>query len=125
MCDHWATKNVMVKIPANLSHTGQYRWANIGIDSCIADIVQALQLGGIDMRASCCCHGHPLGVIDMEDGRTLLIDHNGEWRNHRVKLLLKSALVSFIHPKKVRIKIAWRNSLWRIKNLKWKPREAI
>jgi hypothetical protein len=35
--------------------------------------VNALQLGGLDMRGSCCGHGKTIGDIDLQDGRVLLI----------------------------------------------------
>lgn len=73
MC-RWGTETpILVKIPADLSHTGEAYWRTVGIDSCIADIVQALQTAGIDMRASCCGHGTPNGQIDLMDGRTLIV----------------------------------------------------
>ena len=124
MCEHGISKKVMVRIPAYLSHTKQPKWSSEGIDSCISDIVDALQKGGIDMKASCCGHNphrKSFGDILLQDGRILLIDHLGEWKGHRVRLLLRAAWKSFFHPKYIRLRIAWRNSLWRIKNLRWKP----
>ena len=125
MCKYGTYKKVMVRVPADLSYSNQTRWESESIDSCIADIVDALQKGGIDMRASCCGHGTGLGDIYLQDGRILLVDHKGEWKGHRSRLLLGALWVHFIYPKKVRIRIAWRNSLWRIKNLRWKPKETI
>lgn len=73
MC-RWGTETIVrVKIPADLSHTGQAYWKNCGVDACIADLVRALQEGGIDMRGSCCGHGREPGRIDLADGRTLII----------------------------------------------------
>jgi hypothetical protein len=43
------------------------------MDACIAPIVQALEAGGVFMRASCCGHGKTDGRIDLQDGRTLVI----------------------------------------------------
>ena len=51
MCNE--TKPVNVKIPADLSHTGKAYWKDAKIDACIADIVDALQASGIDMRGCC------------------------------------------------------------------------
>lgn len=62
-----------VKIPADLSHTGEPRWKFLGVDSCIAPIVRALQCAGIDMRSSCCGHGERDGEIILADGRRLVI----------------------------------------------------
>jgi len=50
----------------------------VKIDHCIAPIVKALQKGGIDMRASCCGHGKRRGRIELQDGRTLIIDNKSD-----------------------------------------------
>ncbi len=73
MCQWGTDKLVLVKIPADLSSTGKTKWRYMKIDSCIANIVEALQRGEIDMRGSCCGHGQGTGRIDLQDGRTLLI----------------------------------------------------
>jgi len=65
--------SVSVKVPPDLSHTGGERWKLAKIDSCIADLVRALQEGGIDMRSSCCGHGDVVGNIYLQDGRVLLV----------------------------------------------------
>jgi hypothetical protein len=77
MCDNSTIVNV--EIPADLSHTGKSFWKGVKIDSCIADLVSALQSGGVDMRASCCGHGKADGNILLQDGRKLIIqgEHNG------------------------------------------------
>lgn len=72
MCQWGTDIEVLVKIPADLSSTGQVKWRHIGIDSCIADIVRALQEADIDMRSSCCGHGKT-GEITFQDGRILHI----------------------------------------------------
>ena len=66
-------QDVLVKVPAHLSCTGQVERKVKKIDSCITDIVRALQEGGIDMCASCCGHGKALGTIQLVDGRILII----------------------------------------------------
>ena len=73
MCSHRDTVSVRVKIPADLSYTRKERWKMAKIDGCIAPIVRALQVGGIDMRASCCGHERGEGLIHLQDGRVLLI----------------------------------------------------
>jgi len=73
MCKWGKYKKVMVKIPADLSSTGKVKWKYAQIDTCIADIVKALQEGGIDMRGSCCGHENTVGDIDLQDGRMILI----------------------------------------------------
>lgn len=65
--------SVRVRIPADLSCSGRARWKKVGIDACIAPIVGALQLAGINMRGSCCGHGERSGEIILEDGRTLFV----------------------------------------------------
>lgn len=62
-----------LKIPADLSCTGQAKWRDCRIDKCLASIVTALQAAGIDMRGSCCGHGERPGEIHLADGRMLLI----------------------------------------------------
>lgn len=73
MCEWGNNRKVMVKVPADLSATGKTAWKRKLIDACIADIVEALQRGGIDMRGSCCGHGRSEGNILLQDGRVLLI----------------------------------------------------
>ncbi len=67
------TEEVLVKIPADLSSTGEEKWKLSKIDKCIADIVEALQKYGIDMRGSCCGHGKTNGYILLKDGRILYL----------------------------------------------------
>jgi hypothetical protein len=73
MCESGNTIAVRVKIPADLSSTGQEKWRECKIDSCVASLVAALQAAGIDMRGSCCGHGKCEGDIHLQDGRALLI----------------------------------------------------
>lgn len=73
MCDWGTDTMVRVKVPAHLSSTGEAKWREFGIDSCIAPIVKALQEAGIDMTGSCCGHGKSPGRIDLVDGRTIVI----------------------------------------------------
>jgi len=73
MCKPGNFTPVKVKIPADLSSPGKEKWREMGIDSCIAPIVRALQEGGIDMRGSCCGHGRMSGQIELQDGRMILI----------------------------------------------------
>lgn len=73
MCEWGTYQDVLVKVPAHLSCTGQAERKVKKVDSCIADIVRALQEGGIDMCASCCGHGKTSGTIRLADGRTLVI----------------------------------------------------
>jgi hypothetical protein len=73
MCSHGDEVVLLVPVPANLSHTGKFRWDTKGVDRCIAPIVQALNNAGIYTASSCCGHGEENGNIDLHDGRTLVI----------------------------------------------------
>lgn len=73
MCK-WGTDVVLeVTIPAALSHTGEQRQKQVGIDACIAPLVKALNDAGITTVASCCGHGKRPGSIALADGRELII----------------------------------------------------
>ena len=73
MCSYGDTVPVRVRIPTDLGHKGHAYWKYAQIDRCIALIVESLQMGGIDMRGSCCGHGKCEGDIHLQDGRVLLI----------------------------------------------------
>jgi hypothetical protein len=61
MCKHGSTVLVeTLRGPAN-------------VDSCIADIVAALNKSGMRTHASCCGHGQLPGWISLSDGRELRI----------------------------------------------------
>jgi hypothetical protein len=85
-CPCRKTIPVRVKIPADLSHTRRAYRKAVGIDPCIAPLVKALQVAGIDMRGSCCGHGRAVGEIVLADGRTLFIARKG--RKARALLLV-------------------------------------
>ena len=61
-----STRIVTVRIPADLHHSGEVRYERKAIDSCVAPIVEALQLYGIHMRGSCCGHGKRDGEIILD-----------------------------------------------------------
>lgn len=73
MCNEREMSAVHVKIPADLSCDGKTKWKYAKIDACIAPIVNALQMGGINMRGSCCGHNKVDGKISLEDGRVIII----------------------------------------------------
>lgn len=73
MCEHGNTTPVLVLVPAELSHTGEERFDRKPVDSCIAEIVEALNEKEVWTRCSCCGHGKDVGEIDLEDGRCLLV----------------------------------------------------
>lgn len=73
MCEWGSEKQLLVPIPAELSHTGEFRWAVKGVDLCISDIVQALNNAGIYTSNSCCGHNKENGEILLHDGRNLIV----------------------------------------------------
>lgn len=74
MCNHNDTIRLHVPIPADHSHTGEFRWGYKPVDRCIAPIVQALNAAGIMTVNACCGHGDGPGAIALHDGRELTID---------------------------------------------------
>ena len=73
MCKSGTYIEVEVTIQSGLSYTGKTRKKLDKIDSCIAPIVKALEDGDIMMIASCCGHGKTNGLINLADGRKLII----------------------------------------------------
>ena len=73
MCKPGETSYVLVKVPEDHSADGASKVKYVEIDRCIAPLVEALQHGGINMRASCCGHGKGAGTIYLQDGRILVI----------------------------------------------------
>jgi hypothetical protein len=69
-------KLLRLKIDKSMSHTGKSFWKLCPVDYCIADIVEALQKGGINMLSSCCGHKKEEGFILLADGRTIKIMGN-------------------------------------------------
>lgn len=75
MCK-WGTDTLLkVPIDAESSHTGKFRWDTKPVDSCIADLVQALNDAGLYTGGSCCGHGKHAGTISLHDGRVLELKH--------------------------------------------------
>lgn len=74
-CPNCGWEPVIMNLPvaAELSHTGKEYMKKQAIDTCIADIVRALNEGGIKTKASCCGHGEASGNIILCDGRSLTI----------------------------------------------------
>lgn len=46
------------------------------IDWCIHHIIAALNAGGVETVACCCGHGERDGLIDLADGRVLILKRN-------------------------------------------------
>jgi len=74
LCRHCGKPCVRLRLTiiARLSHNGRERKAVKGVDACIADIVRALNAGGVKTTSCCCGHGNA-GSIMLADGRELLI----------------------------------------------------
>lgn len=74
-CSHCGRACVVLSltVPATLSHSGEARVKDCGIDSCIAPIVKALNDGGVPTIACCCGHGKLPGSIVLADGRELIV----------------------------------------------------
>jgi len=66
-------KILRLKIDKTMSHTGYSYYKDVAIDSCISDIVQALENNNIYMLGSCCGHNEDVGSIALQDGRILII----------------------------------------------------
>lgn len=43
------------------------------VDPCIAQLVQIINDAGIETVGSCCGHGHRPGIINLRDGRELVV----------------------------------------------------
>lgn len=86
MCKMGTTKRVYVKIPEDLSCTGFTKFQHEDIDECIANIVNALQVSGVDMRGCCCGHGKGIGDIQLQDGRSLLIVDSQKYFKNKEKV---------------------------------------
>lgn len=79
MCDWNDTLMVRVPVPAELSHTGDLRWAEKPVDRCIAPIVTALNAAGILTSGCCCGHGRGCASITLHDGSELVRLTTGRW----------------------------------------------
>lgn len=78
MCKWGNDTMCSVEVSEDLSHTGGVYFKLVGIDSCIAPLVEALNNAGIKTRQSCCGHGKTVGSIELNDGRILrIITHQG------------------------------------------------
>lgn len=93
------------------------------IDSCIAPLVQALNDGKIKTTNSCCGHGKTFGEIYLQDRILLIINDKKKYRSNQHKYLIKMVLNHILGSYKVRLKIEKNNFVWRLKNLRWKPKE--
>ena len=74
-CAHCGRDEVLMEVTilARLSHDGQQRQAIKGVDACIANIVRALNDGGVTTTSSCCGHGRNDGSILLADGREIIV----------------------------------------------------
>ena len=75
MCKWGKTTRCGVWVHKDDSHTGEEYLAVKAVDSCLSDIVTALNKNGIKTRACCCGHGKNNGIITLHDGRELCISN--------------------------------------------------
>ena len=73
MCKWGTDTDIMVRIPSNDSYTGKTRLAIKGVDSCMADLVQKMVMGGVQTVGCCCGHGNSYPDIGLEDGNYLVM----------------------------------------------------
>lgn len=69
MCE-WGTD---VEIENLLAFNGEWHRRTWKIDACIAQIVKALNDGGVETIQSCCGHSKEDGIIALADGRILTV----------------------------------------------------
>lgn len=74
MCQHGTSTTLLLPNPDH-SDPDKLRFKHRlwPVDSCIAQIVQALNAGGVTTLGSCCGHGKTGGTITLADGRALVI----------------------------------------------------
>lgn len=72
MCKWGTNKTLLVPVTPT-------DWQNREVDSCIADIVDALNKGGVLTLACCCGHGKSDGSILLHDGREMVLRATAHW----------------------------------------------
>lgn len=77
MCREDQTTLIKVK----RSVIGRYEYREV--DSCIADLAQALEDAGIEIMGSCCYHGKDFGIMVLQDERMLMICDLPNYRSLR------------------------------------------
>ena len=70
MCNRGDERLICVPI---YTDNNKFRLGFVGIDSCIAPIVGALNKAKIYTSSSCCGHGNKFGHIYLQDGRVLVV----------------------------------------------------
>lgn len=68
MCKWGTSKTVTLCSPREISGRTE-----VGVDECIADLIQALNNAKIETTGSCCGHGRENGTILLKDKRTIII----------------------------------------------------
>ncbi len=72
MCKHGSS--ILFKLfVQSASRENLLEQKNVAIDSCILDLIKALNKNNIHTIASCCGHGKVNGNIALRDGRELII----------------------------------------------------
>ena len=72
-CPCRQTSPIFMHRDADMSPTGREGMFNVEIDKCLVPIVKALQRAGINMRHVRCNEGRYPGLIQLADGRDLII----------------------------------------------------
>lgn len=84
MCEHGTNRTLLLPTPDHTDPDGlRFKLRLWPVDACIADIVQALNAGGVTTLGACCGHGQGAGVIDLADGRVLVITSHAAAHNSR------------------------------------------
>ena len=73
MCEWGQTQPLWVKAHPDWERHIQNGRKLIGVDSCLASLISALNEAGIHTEACCCGHGKRPGNIILSDGRELII----------------------------------------------------
>jgi hypothetical protein len=82
MCQHGTSTTLLLPTPEHGPDENEEELARTGlrfkhrlwpVDSCIAQIVQALNASGVTTLGSCCGHDKGAGNIILADGRVLVI----------------------------------------------------
>lgn len=76
MCKQGKIEKVEVIVPFWYSDSGSQETRIVGVDRCIAEIIEALNKGGIATVASCCGHQIKPGRITFRNGRELMVFNN-------------------------------------------------
>lgn len=74
MCEQGSFE--MLKVPEYDQNTREYIWSEQKIDTCLANLVQILNDGGLFTKSCCCGHGKFKGTLVLQNGKILFIDQS-------------------------------------------------